>query len=78
MRVPKMVRNGFYSAFRIWGQSWASNLVLLQYSPFSNLHRCFRFWKASWQVLKSRRKSIDSPCLNTENTGLKEARIKGE
>jgi hypothetical protein len=32
----------------IWGQSWASHLLLiaLQYPPFSNLHKCFIFWKA--------------------------------
>ena len=31
----------------IWGQFWASHLLLvfLQYPPFSNLHRCFGFWK---------------------------------
>jgi hypothetical protein len=25
MRVPKMVKNGFYSSFEIWGQFWAAH-----------------------------------------------------
>ena len=31
----------------IWEQFWASHLLLivLQYPPFSNLQRCFSFWK---------------------------------
>ena len=47
MRVPKMVKNGFYWPFVIWGQFWASHflLIFLQYPPFSNLHKCFSFWK---------------------------------
>lgn len=47
MRVPKMVKNGIYSPFMIWGQIWASHFVLifLQYPPFSNLQICRSFWK---------------------------------
>jgi len=26
MPVPKMVKNGLYSSFEIWGQFWAANL----------------------------------------------------
>jgi len=78
MRVPKMVKNGFYSYFGVWGEFWAANLILLQYSPFLNLHGCSNFWKAVWLVFKSRRKSIRSPCLNRKRPVIKEAHIKDE
>jgi hypothetical protein len=42
-----MVKNGIYSFFVIWGQIWASHLLLvsLQYPSFSNLQRCLSFLK---------------------------------
>ena len=45
--IAKMVLNGIYLPFMIWGQFWAPQfrLVALQYPPFSNLQRCFSFWK---------------------------------
>ena len=37
----------------IWGQFWASHLLLvfLQCPPFSNLHRCFSFWKVRLTIV---------------------------
>ena len=47
--VAKMVFNGFYLPFMVWGQFWAPQfrLVSLQYPHFSNLQMCFSFWKVT-------------------------------
>jgi len=54
-------KNGYYSYFMIWGQFWASHLLLifLQYPPFSNRHRCLSFLKGRVTVsLKGSERSL--------------------